>query len=204
MYRAPEPADLVSRRILEIELRKRGRSPVEVPSSWPADVPPLSVLARRVFPDFVLERRLRYLRAIGRYPADGPVLRSIDEIGAGLHQIGATAEDVVAWVSGASSVQSAEPFLAALGWSLSKPGSGPAPSPDAVEIVDGHLDALAGCSADPESDQPNLHVSPVWSRIEAATLPGDRFFGRRGPSDMWPRAAESVGRLGELKRRVWR
>ncbi len=188
------PKRLIEERILAAEWSRRGGPPAG--DDWfaeLADLPPLSVVADRAFPSWVLERRLRFWDALGHRPGPGPLRDGL----AGPPMPGLGAEDHAAWVYGSAGVETDDPFVAGLARSLGRPCSGPPAGPDDRNRLEGFFTRWAGPPGTPVATVP-----PAYSRLEAATVAGDRWFGRRGPGAGWERLHGTVAWAGRMKRRV--
>lgn len=192
----PNAERLVSDRILANEWARRGGPPAT--GGWAAELaglPPVSELAARAFPVWVLERRLRFWDLLGHRP--GPVQGRLGDVP--LPPAGA--EDYAAWVYGAPAVSTADPFVAGLARALGRDCDGPATGPDAADRLERFLGRWAG---PPGTGPDHLAVPPAFSRLEAATVAADRWFGRRGPGAGWDRLSTAVGWAGRMKRRLRR
>ena len=191
----PDPKRLLEERILASEWARRGGPPAG--SGWTAEMdglPPLSELADRAFPAWVLERRLRFWDVLGHRPGPGPMTGGLADAPPGA----AGAEDLAAWVYGSPSVETDDPFVAALARALGRPCSGPPGDPGARDHLDGFFERWAG----PPRPVPARAVPPAYSRVEAASAGADRWFGRRGPGAGWEQLSRAVAWSGRLKRRV--
>lgn len=189
------PKRLLEERILAAEWARRGGPPPG--EGWAAeldDLPPLTELADRAFPAWVLERRLRFWDALGHRPGPGPYVGGLGQ----LPVPGTGAEDHAAWVYGSPAVETDDPFVAGLARALGRPCRGPAADPDARHRLEGFFLRWAG----PPGPEPARAVPPPYSRLEAATVAADRWFGRRGPGMGWERLSSAVGWAGRIKRRV--
>ena len=187
---------LISDRILAIEWARRGGPPAA--GGWVAelaDLPPLSILADRAFPSWVLERRLRFWAALGYWPGPGRLDGGLDDIRLPC----ARAEDYAAWVYGSPAVATADAFLASLARSLGRDCDGPPNGPDPQGRLERFFLRWGGA---PQPDPWPPAVPPAYARLEAATITGDRWFGRRGPSPGWDRLSTAVGWAGRTKRRL--
>lgn len=199
------PADAATRvihaiagRVVESEMARRlgnGR-PAEV--ALPAGAPPVTLLAHRAFPRWSLERRLRFLRAMGWYPEAPP--RVVIGVKPALPP-DCWAVDWVAAVYGALSVEPALPAVAALLESLRSPAGSEA----AEAALDAYFDQVAdGVQPGWRQRHQVTPVPPAWSRLESVSTAADRWFGRGRSAILWPALAAALGRLGEEKRRRWR
>ncbi len=178
----------------------------------------MTTLAGRAFPRAVLERRLRFLRAVDWYPDAAPdVALGVDtDLPLGSLPPEASLEDHLAAVVGARVVtvsqEPADPATAALVWAL----RGQSPVPSTLPPTPGEIAELAAFfdrqadAADPEwrvrlsdADGGGIAAVTTWARLEAATLSGDRFFGRRPAGRAWGTVSRLVWWLAEYKRRRW-
>lgn len=186
-----DPKRLLEERILAAEWARRAGPPAG--DSWAVELdalPPLSAIAPRAFPTWVLERRLRFWEDLGHRPE--PTARWL----AGPPVAGVGAADVAAWVYGSSAVETDDPFLASLARALGRPCSGPPGDPGAPDRLDRFFDRWAG----PARPGTGRAVPPSYSRLESASAAADRWFGRRGAGAGWERLSEVVGWAGRVKR----
>jgi hypothetical protein len=210
------PADLVaavSARVTCCEMARRapdwdGRS-----VTLPEGLGPLTVLAGRVYPTFVLERRLQFLRAVGWLSEThvGPEARaalppdaSVEDHLAVLY--GAGPHDPL--VAGPQA--GVDPALVALGRALRGGDRGSdASDRDRIDALDAFFDSLADTidpgwqHRSPREVSATLAADTVWARVEATGLHGDRFFGRRRSGRRWAALSDLMWRLAERKRRRW-
>lgn len=186
----------VRRAILAHETASRlgpGSPPLQPPhGSGPG---PLTELAGRAFPAWLLERRLRFLRAVGWIdvvesyrPGVAPALPPV-----------ASLADHVAVVSAASTVVTDDAELAAMAAALGRRVDGPRPAaadPDAWRSL---FDALA------DARDPRWRVhrpSPATAAaLEAVACEADSWFGRRRSRSPWRVLRGAARRAGETKRR---
>lgn len=201
---AGPPSAVISARILSVEAARRvgpgypsGAGRHTGRPEPPEGLPPLAIVAERCFPLWVSLRIDRFEEAIGSRRGSRP-LRTLDAAA----RAGATPEELIAGVRAAGSVETTDPYLAALAWSLGVQCRGPIPAPGSTALVDSWLDDALGPLSGPSASGPRADLPPEWGRLEAATVGGDRFFGRRAPPPTWEAAAAAVGRLGQIKRRI--
>ena len=190
----PLIAAVIERIISHETSRRTGRAfPIELP----ADAPPLTILTRNAFPPEVLERRERFLRAVGWI--DGPVDECTPGERPGLPPE-ATIEDHVAVVACARRVQARSLAEAALAASLGVEVTGVEPPAVVAASWSDVFDAAADAEAPGWRSRPPVGAGP-WPRLEAVVLGADSLFGRRRALPVWPALGRLVGRLGVAKRR---
>ncbi len=119
----------------------------------------------------------------------------------------ASLEDEIAILWAAVEVRVTDPDLRALSYALRSARSGitSTPSPE-VARLDAFFDAVAD-QIDPDWRSQTGHVTaipPGWSRLEAATIDADWWFGRRRTGRTWRFLHRCVTELGNQKRRRWR
>lgn len=190
----------IGQRILDVEWRRRapGDPPSDLLSAL-GGLPPLSVLAGRAFPRWVLDRRLTFLEKVGWDRPLPPTLTSLGD----LPQTVTIPEDMVALVAGAVRVATDDPFLAALARCFGRPCDGPDQSADAVQQLDDLIDRFASRPAATSVDTgPDPAVSPTRSRMEALTVRADRRFGRSGMARGWEGLYAAVSAAGRAKRAI--
>lgn len=195
----PAPSELlraVEARILAHELRRRAAVAATVPARH--DGPPLTVLAARAFPRPLLERRLRFLRAVGWIDGDlGPCV----PFEAPALPAPAGVADHVAVIGLAPRVETDDPALAALAHAVGAPVAASAP---AAPVDDGSWDAYLDALADAHdpSWRHRAGRGPDWAGLEAVTVQLDAAFGRRRARSAWPALREAARWSGEVKRRI--
>lgn len=197
-----ELARSLGRRVTASELATRLGHVPSLDGVGLPDASALVLLTRRAFPPSVLERRLRFLRAMGWYPPTAPMVTPgvdpalPDE---------ASVADWVAAVHGAATVVSSGPGVGALAWSLGRPVEGVEPVSTDTRELDAFFDRFAD-SVDPawrERPAPTVGIPPPWSRLEAVTMGADRWFGRGRVGPLWSGLADLVAAAGDQKRRRW-
>ncbi len=183
----------VLQRVVEHELTARLGPSAPLSVGPEAGLPPLVLLAARTITPEVLQRRIRFLRIVG-WLAEPPTPLPEPSLPAQ-----ASLEDRVAAVLVSPAVKS-DPDLIALGDAYDGPDDGE------IRRLDAFFDRVAD-AVDPAWRQ---HVpgppatSPAWSRLEAATMDADRWFGHRRTGRLWSSVASAAGWLGEEKRQRWR
>lgn len=197
-------AQRVQDRVVDHELRRRLGPGAPTTVQLPPELPPAALLAARAFPVGVLERRLRFIRAVGWWP-EPPFVFS-DELGPRL-PLEASLEDEIATLWGASQVQVTDPALSVLSAALRLPLSGRSAAPAGdLDELDAFFDRMAD-QIDPgwrDHAGPATAIPPAWSRLEAATTHADWWFGRRRAGRFWRILHGVVTALGNQKRRRWR
>ncbi len=165
-------------------------------------LPPLPLLAGRAFPPALLERRLRFLRAMEWYPDEAPaVTPGVDPA----LPDEASLADWVAAVFGAAVVLSSDPRVGALAWSLGRPVRGVAAGTTDTGPLDTFFDRAAD-ALDPDwrrRARADMGTSPPWSRLETATVGADRWFGRGRAGPLWSGLSGLVAGAGDEKRKRW-
>jgi hypothetical protein len=197
-----ELAKSVGRRVAACELATRLGYVAAVDEAGLPDPSALVLLTPRAFPAAVLERRLRFLRAMEWYPQAAPaVTPGVDPV---LPDEAGVA-DWVAAVHGASKVVSSEPGVGAMAWSLGRPVDGVGPVGTDTRALDAYFDRLADAVDPSWRGRPALPagIPPPWSRVEAVTVGADRWFGRARTGPLWSTLTDLAAGAGDQKRRRW-
>lgn len=181
-----EPSPLViavAERIVADQTRIRLGRPCA--AALPLDGPPVTVLAGVSFPPAVIARRMRFLEAVGWYPAAGAELPHL-----------ASLEDRVAVVA-ASLPETDDGAFAALKAAV----SGNDAPPDVFEYWERFFDTVAD-AVDPNWRTRLAPRPGGFAALEAVTANADMLFGRRRAMTAWP-ALEWAAKWGAKTKRRW-
>ncbi len=187
----------VEARIVQHEMAVRLGRPHVV--ELPADGPPLIALAGRAFPDAVLARRMRFLRAVGW--VSGPP-DDWDPVSAAVLPDTAALEDRLAVLAASRVIRTTDAALGMLAQALGTPVAGVVVPPADHEWWDRRFNELAD-AIDGSWRARDLAPGGAYARLEAVTVAGDAMFGRRRAGGTWDRLHRAVRRAGDLKRRLW-
>ena len=193
----PLIAAVVDRIVAHETAWRVGRAlPVELPPP-PAGTGPVTVLAGGAFGRGVLDRRERFLRAVGWI--DGAVDDCRPGQLPGLPPE-ATVEDHVAALAAARRVHAGSPVEAALAGSLGVAVVGVEVPPLDTSFWRAFFDDVAD-RTDPAWRDRARTPGGAWPRLEAVTLAADSAFGRRRVLPVWRALGRVVAQLGVAKRR---
>jgi hypothetical protein len=194
----------VRQRIVDHELARRvgRRSPAHDEAAVTVTgAPPLTALTGRVFGRAVLERRQRFLQAVGWIalpldecvPGRTPALPDVASI-----------EDHLAVMIAAGHVRADDVDVATMAASLDATVVGTEPAPLDAARWDEHFDRIADGLV-PGWRHRVTATGSAWAALEAVSVAGDTWFGRRRQArSLWPVARRAVEGAAEVKRRWFR